>query len=337
VQLGADGKPMIVGTSAPPPSPSSFLCTEQSFGDFVLEYEFKADPGFNSGVQFRGQVNPAFHQGKVYGYQVEIDPDVKLNRLWTGGIFDEGRRGWLASLEHNEPARRAFRPEQWNHVRVEVEGDSMRTWVNGVPAADLVDSVDLAGFIALQVHHVRKPEEILHVAWRDLRIKDLGHSEWRPIFDGRTLRGFRARGGRFTVEDGALLGVAAGRGARLETAAPVAGDVVRAEYRLSGGAAALYLQAPAQGDGVDGKKVDLDAGDGGWRQVTVSAHGGRRVVHLDGKVVSDAADGGGAARGRRPQRLAFALSAGARLEVRRLERLAGGAQAQNRSAQMAKR
>jgi hypothetical protein len=143
----------IVGTSVPN-TKNSFLCTERSYGDFVLEVEFKADPQLNSGIQIRGQSSPDYQQGRVHGYQVEIDPDVKRGRMWTGGLYDEGRRGWLVDLKDNDAARRAFKPDEWNHLRVDARGDSIKTWLNGVPAADLVDSMDLEGFIGLQVHQV---------------------------------------------------------------------------------------------------------------------------------------------------------------------------------------
>src|SRR3954470_12202147 len=124
----------IVGTSVPN-TKNSFLCTERAYGDFVLELEFKADPQLNSGIQIRGQRSPDYQEGRVHGYQVEIDPDVKRGRMWTGGLDDEGRRGWLVDLKDNQPARNAFRPEAWNKIRVEARGDSIKTWLNGVPAA----------------------------------------------------------------------------------------------------------------------------------------------------------------------------------------------------------
>ena len=42
---------------------------------------------------------------------LEIDPDTKRNRMWTAGIYDEGRRGWLNDLSKNEAARKAFKPK----------------------------------------------------------------------------------------------------------------------------------------------------------------------------------------------------------------------------------
>ena len=158
----------IVGTTRPG-TPNSFLATPKDYGDFILEYEFKVDPRMNSGVQIRSQSREDYKDGRVHGYQVEIDPS---DRAWTGGIYDEGRRGWLFTLENRPEARAAFKQDQWNHVRVEARGDSIRTWINGVPAADLKDDMTPNGFIALQVHSTDSAEP-LQVRWRNLRIKPL--------------------------------------------------------------------------------------------------------------------------------------------------------------------
>jgi hypothetical protein len=171
----------IVGSSVPRTS-NSFLCTDRDYGNFVLELEFKVDPDLNSGVQIRSQCfdepRELQHDGKtlkipagrVHGYQVEIDPS---DRAWTCGIYDEGRRGWLNDLKDNEPARKAFRQNDWNAVRVECRGDSIKTWLNGVPAADLKDALTPSGFIALQVHGVGDKTEPKEVRWRNIRIQEL--------------------------------------------------------------------------------------------------------------------------------------------------------------------
>lgn len=44
----------IVGTSVLN-TPNTFLCTEKTYGDFILEYDFKVDPALNSGVQIRSE------------------------------------------------------------------------------------------------------------------------------------------------------------------------------------------------------------------------------------------------------------------------------------------
>lgn len=172
---------MIVGTSVPNTS-NSFLCTTKTYGDFILELDYKVDKGLNSGVQVRSECfdHPTtvewkgktlkFPADRVHGYQVEIDPS---DRAWSGGIYDEGRRGWLNDLKNNEPARKAFKQGDWNHYRIECKGDSIKTWINGVPAADLKDSLTPKGIIALQVHGVGKNEKELHVRFKNIRIKSL--------------------------------------------------------------------------------------------------------------------------------------------------------------------
>lgn len=158
----------IVGTTVPK-TPNSFLCTNKDYENFILEVEFKVDETLNSGIQIRSNSLPEYQKGRVHGYQVEIDTS---ERAWTGGIYDEGRRGWLNDLKENEPARKAFKHNEWNKFRVECNGDSIKTWLNGVAAADLKDSMTKTGFIALQVHST-KSEEPLTVRWRNVRIKVL--------------------------------------------------------------------------------------------------------------------------------------------------------------------
>lgn len=183
---------MIVGESVPN-SPNSFLFTEKSFGNFILELDFKVDEGLNSGIQIRSKSILEYQNGRVHGYQVEIDPsqnpysgyppNFKDNgqivppnaepRRWTGGIYDEGRRGWLFDLTHNEKARLAFKPNQWNHIRIEAIGDVIKTWINDVLAANLVDGMTPNGFIGLQVHATEEHKP-MRVYFKNIRIKDLG-------------------------------------------------------------------------------------------------------------------------------------------------------------------
>jgi len=113
-------KGQIVGSSAPNTS-NSFLCTKKEYSNFILELEFKVEPGLNSGVQVRSQYDEK--RNRVFGYQVEIDPS---DRAWTGGIYDEGRRGWLYDLKNHEAARKAFKPNEWNKFHIESKGTRSR-------------------------------------------------------------------------------------------------------------------------------------------------------------------------------------------------------------------
>ena len=148
---------------------NSFLCTKQNYGDFILEFEFLVDDALNSGVQLRSHSLKSYQKGRVHGYQFEIDP---APRAWTGGIYDEARRGWLYPMIKNTAAQKAFKNGEWNSARIEAVGNRIRTWVNGIACADLFDDADASGFIALQVHAIGKDasKEGKTIAWRNIRI-----------------------------------------------------------------------------------------------------------------------------------------------------------------------
>ncbi len=158
----------IVGTTVFN-EPNSFLVTEKDYGDFIFEFEFKVDSTMNSGVQFRSESKADFKNGRVHGYQYEIDPS---RRGWTGGVYDEARRDWLYPLDLNPSAKTAFKQGQWNKARIECIGSNIRTWINGIPAAYVVDDMTPKGFIALQVHAIgKKEDEGRQIRWRNLRIQ----------------------------------------------------------------------------------------------------------------------------------------------------------------------
>ena len=184
---------MIVGSSVLG-TDNSFLCTQKNYSDFILELDFKVDPKLNSGVQVRSE---CFEEaktlqadgkeikvpaGRVHGYQVEIDMEPANKRWWTAGLYDESRRGWLypGSLGGDkkmftEAGAKLSKQGEWNHLKVEAQGDSIRTWLNGEPRAAIHDSMTRKGFIGLQVHGVGKDKEKenLKIQFRNIRLREL--------------------------------------------------------------------------------------------------------------------------------------------------------------------
>ncbi|MDU1889354.1 MAG: DUF1080 domain-containing protein [Dysgonomonas sp.] len=195
-------------------TPNTFLATEKNYGDFILEFDFKVDDGLNSGVQFRSLSKKDFQNGRVHGYQFEIDPS---KRAWSGGVYDEARRGWLYPMTVNPPAQVAFKNGEWNKARIEAMGNSIRTWVNGIACTNLWDDMTQSGFIALQVHSIgNKSEEGKTVSWKNIRIctTDVekyrtattapevnaivntispaeGKDGWKLLWDGKTTEGWK--------------------------------------------------------------------------------------------------------------------------------------------------
>ncbi len=331
----ADG--CIVGSTVTG-TPNSFLCTEKNHGDFILELEVKGDARLNSGIQVRSEcfdretsVEHGTRQlkipaGRVHGYQVEVDPSP--TRRWSGGLYDEGRRGWLFPLDKNKEAGAAYNIGEWNKYRIECVGDSLRTWVNGVPAADLVDSMTLTGLIGLQVHGSKQAD--LQVRWRNLRLQDLGQHVWKPIWDGKTLNGWHVIGkGEWQIADGVIRGANKKEEkefGHLVTDKRFSDFTVRLKYRAVKGNSGLYFRVDEAGfSGVSGFQAEIDAEkDAGglyetngrswvsqpkpedvkkwfrpqeWNTMTVSARGGRIVVNVNGHQSAELRNDPGRAEG----------------------------------------
>ncbi|MEZ4942316.1 MAG: DUF1080 domain-containing protein [Saprospiraceae bacterium] len=161
-------------------TPNTFLATEKSYADFILEVDVHVENLLNSGIQIRSLSTPDYQNGRVHGYQVEIDPGP---RAYSGGLYDEARRAWLYPLSMNPKGRKAFKPGDWNTYHIEAIGNQIRVWVNGIQCTNLVDDMTAAGFIALQVHSIGKASEAgTKVRWRNMRIKteNLESDRWTP-------------------------------------------------------------------------------------------------------------------------------------------------------------
>lgn len=160
-----------------------FLVVEKPYSDFVFEGEVNLPEGqANSGFMFRCHVEP----NKVYGYQAEVDGS---DRCWSGGLYDEGRRGWLwpsktgrtkepEALKHEQESQAHFqKPEvrdalkrtDWNKYRITCQGNKIKIEVNGVVTTEYEDDMDAEGFLAIQHHG----EDGQTYRFRNLRVMEL--------------------------------------------------------------------------------------------------------------------------------------------------------------------
>ena len=195
---------------------NTFLVTEEEYTDFILEMDLMISHiSSNSGIMARGQYDPNARkgQGLVFGYQIEADPSP---RAWSGGIYDEARRGWFFPLDLNPVAKSAFKLGEWNRYRIEAIGNTLKTWVNGQEVAYFMDDMDAKGFIGLQVHSIgKKEDEGRKTYFKNVRIQtenltplpfkspvfvvstlknELSPEEkaqgWKLLFDGKTNQGW---------------------------------------------------------------------------------------------------------------------------------------------------
>lgn len=249
---------------------NSFLCSKDNFDNFILEFDVFLNRATNSGVQFRSHSNPDYLNGRVYGYQCEIDPS---DRKWSGGIYDESFRGWLFPVLDDKKAQDAFKMGQWNRYRIEAIGANIRTYINGVPVANLEDDYTKSGFIALQVHNVgdKKEDEGIQIKWKNIRIitdrpekyllattvplkqnfntltKTELESGWKLLWDGKTNKGWKSsRSDSFPatgweMKDGILSvvesdGAESSRGGDIVTTGNYSNFVLMVDFKLTPGA-----------------------------------------------------------------------------------------------------
>lgn len=163
-----------------------FLVTEKKYSDFRVSVEIHLPEGkANSGVMFRCHVDDDAPKKKVYGYQAECDGS---DRRWSGGFYDESRRGWIwpstqgrsedQFLEHEAESKAAFAEPTvanalnrngWNRFEITCIQDRISISVNGVPTVTFRDTTDASGYIGIQHHG----EDGQTYRFRNLFIKEL--------------------------------------------------------------------------------------------------------------------------------------------------------------------
>lgn len=167
---------------------TTFLCTNEEYADFDLEFETKLiDPGLNSGVQIRSNNRaPKGKQtvGPVEGPQVEFAAKNPERGTRSGNIFGQGWGTWLTPKEQIR-SHSFVRGGEWNHFRVLAQGDQVTTWINGEKVVTTTIPADrhltnARGFIGLQIHGIKEGTGPFEVAWKNIRIREFGEAQPDP-------------------------------------------------------------------------------------------------------------------------------------------------------------
>ncbi|MDP6763424.1 MAG: DUF1080 domain-containing protein, partial [Planctomycetota bacterium] len=320
------------------------LVSDAPFGDFVLELDARLEQG-SARIGVR---TPGAGSGEPGGLYVPLVGAAAPAA--AHGVFSSARDSWLAVPEETGVTEAAAGRPGWRRIRIECEGASIKTWIDGAPAAEAVDATVLRGHLALEV---AGGSELLV---RDARLSWLGQSWWQPLFDGASFFGWHERGGAaWTIEDGVLVG-------RQEAADPSHGHLVtdrsyedftlRVEYRARRGNSGLYFRIAETGGtpGVRGFQAEIDAErdagglyetggrgwvvrpsaedaaswfrPGEWNTMTVTARGGHIAVDVNGARSAEVRDDAGRASG--PFALQVHGSQDVEVEFRAVELLQSG-------------
>ena len=156
---------MILGTQRPIGG-GGLLLTERQYRNFELHMEVKPDFGNDSGILFR-----TTNEGVAYQITLDYLPGGSMGRM----IGEGGIQGTVAATTTpgaavapapppggptTDPGMAAWKREDWNTVRLRVEGEvpRARVWINGQLITDAVDSANHAvrgiveAPVALQIH-----------------------------------------------------------------------------------------------------------------------------------------------------------------------------------------
>ena len=146
-----------------------FLKTEKTYKDFHAFLRFKCETPINSGFFYHSDIEEDI--SKIKFIQVEIDNRVGSH---TGGLHGDqtmpnNGRSWI--VWPAPELETVIKPNEWNDLLVQVEGNRIRTHLNGVQMIDFTypDPRNNDGIIALQIH----PGKASRIRFKDLWIRDL--------------------------------------------------------------------------------------------------------------------------------------------------------------------
>lgn len=105
----------------------TWLMSEQEYGDLTLEFEFKLGERGNSGCALRAPMrgDPAFDGLELQMADLRYNPQAKDSEL-TGGLY-----------RAVAPTRQVYRPTEWNHYVITLQGPRLKVVLNGETIQDI--------------------------------------------------------------------------------------------------------------------------------------------------------------------------------------------------------
>lgn len=167
------------------PANGGDLMTVDAFGDFELDFDWKATPGANSGVKYNvsealSLKNAANHAALGFEYQVlddSLSDDNKIPSHLAGSLYD---------LIPPTTAKKLKPVGQWNSSRIVFRGNHGEHWLNGVKVLEFelgtprMDALlakskyhTIPGFADRRKGHIILQDHGDEVYYRNIKIREL--------------------------------------------------------------------------------------------------------------------------------------------------------------------
>jgi len=190
------------------------LCTTSRFANYELKFDFRVEPGANSGVFLRTIANPIRADLTTKCYEVNI----------SGSAGGEWPTGSIVDRQKPTPVTH---DTQWQTLDITIDRGRLLVKLNGRTTADYTDPKPIErGLIGLQFHTGK-------VAFRNVKLRPLGT---KSLFNGKDLAGWKPYPGLpsvFSVTPEGWLSVRNGKG-QLETEGRYADFTLQLEVFVNG-------------------------------------------------------------------------------------------------------
>lgn len=229
-----------------------YATTEDSFRDYEFWIDYKTVPKADSGIYLKGSP-----QVQIWDWTEEskfnLGADKGSGGLWNNNPGNPGK----------DPLVLADKPfGEWNKFRILQVGGRTTVYLNDKLVVDhaIMDNywdrsqpLFAAGPVQLQTHGGE-------IRWKNIFVREIpaeeankilaskGNEGFKPLFDGKSLDGWKGAVDSYEVADGAIR-CKPGKGGVLHTPDEYSDFVARVEFRLPpGGNNGLAIRYPGEGD-----------------------------------------------------------------------------------------